>query len=346
MNSTASALPTVSSSNHMRMDSSKGQTPAIDLEVRGRTSSSATNISREPSMASSGRSTPYHDRMDDQMDCNSEPEDKTPGLSYETEQEKAFHFNRALETTGNTRPQGGSNEATHLIPQRALNENQNIRPPHVEGPQGDSNDIIDIQLPYDPNAPTELDLWSGNFHLISLHSSIGQIASDIKSIKDSLNFMARHIKNKKVEASKANDLSDFDSLGDSIWNFISSIYNSNWDALYTDNKSNTLRSKILSKFTLRISPTNNRSNKEVSKPVLILIEKVPPLPPLPAKSKREVNVISKYFLNSKSSDEAKKTNEIKKSSVSYAQTTKPSANTSKVLKIKEAFPALNAKKID
>ena len=43
---------------------------------------------------------------------------------------------------------------------------------------------------------------------------------------------------------------------------------------------------------------------------------------------------------------AKKTNEIKKLLVSYTQATKPSANTSEVLKIKEAFPALNAKKID
>jgi len=43
---------------------------------------------------------------------------------------------------------------------------------------------------------------------------------------------------------------------------------------------------------------------------------------------------------------AKKTNEIKKPSVSYTQATKPSANTAEVLKIKEAFLALNVKKID
>ena len=284
--------------------------------------------------------------MDDQMDCNSKPGNNTSSLFYETEQKKAFHFNRVLETTENTRPQGGSNEATYLNPQRVLNKNQNIQPPHVEAPQGDSNDVIDIQFPYDPNAPTEPDLWSGNFHPISLHGSIEQIASDIKSIKDFLNFMARYIKNKKVEASKVKNLLDLDGLGDSIWNFISSIYNSNWNVLYTDNKSNTLRSKISSKFTLRILSTNNRCNKEVSKPVPILIEKVPLPHPLPAKSKREVNVISKYFQNGKSLGKAKKTNEIKKPSVLYAQATKPSANTSEVLKIKEAFPALNAKKIN
>ena len=104
--------------------------------------------------------------------------------------------------------------------------------------------------------------------------------------------------------------------------------------------------KFYLKFTPRILPTNNRSNKEVSKPVPISIEKVSPLLPLLAKSKREVNVISKYFQNSKSSGKAKKTNEIKKPLVLYAQATKSLVNTSEILKIKEAFLALNTKKID
>ena len=53
-NLVALALPTMSVSNYMGMDSSKGQTPANNIEVRRRTSSSAINISREPLMASSG----------------------------------------------------------------------------------------------------------------------------------------------------------------------------------------------------------------------------------------------------------------------------------------------------
>ena len=78
------------------------------------------------------------------MDCDSEPGDKTPGLSYKTEQEKAFYFNRVLETTRNMRPQKGSNKTTHLNPQCVLNKNQNIWPPHIKAPQGDSNNVIDI----------------------------------------------------------------------------------------------------------------------------------------------------------------------------------------------------------
>ena len=158
--------------------------------------------------------------------------------------------------------------------------------------------------------------------------------------------MARYIANKKVNSSKANDLSDFDGIGDSIWNFISSMYQANWDLLYTDNKTTTLRAKISSKFSPRIAPPTNKNNKETTKPVLATIDKVLPLPPLPVKSKREVNVISKYFQNNKPLAEVKKPTKTKKPAMSYAQAFKPSANTSEVLKIKKAFLALNAKKID
>ena len=118
------------------------------------------------------------------------------------------------------------------------------------------------------------------------------------------------------------------------------------EQIYTNNRTSTLRAKILSKFSPRITPATNKNNKETNKPVLVTIEKVLPLPPLPAKSKRDVNVISKYFQNNKSSVEAKKLAITKTPAILYAQTIKPPADTSEVLKIKEAFPALNAKKID
>jgi len=51
--------------------------------------------------------------------------------------------------------------------------------------------VINIQLPYDPSAPTEPKLWDGSFHPISLHSSMEHLALDSKNIKDSLNFMAK-----------------------------------------------------------------------------------------------------------------------------------------------------------
>ena len=192
--------------------------------------------------------------------------------------------------------------------------NQSECLPHGTASQTDDNNIINIQLPYNPNLPTELDLWSGNFHPISLYGSIKQIASDTKSIKNSLNFIARYIANKKINSSKANNLLDFDSIGDSIWNFISSVYQANWDALYTNNKTTMLRAKLLSKFTPGITLSINKNNKEMTKPVPVTIDKIPPLSSLLAKSKREVNVISKYFQNNKPSVEPKKP------AMSYAQT--------------------------
>jgi len=244
------------------------------------------------------------------------------------------------------RPQNGNNKATLINPERDGNVNQGEQQQHNIAPNDNDDNVINIQLPYNPNSPTEPELWSSNFHLISLHKSIEQIASDTKSIKDSLNFMARYISNKKVNFCNANNLLDFDGIGDSIWNFISSVYQANWDTFYTDNNTTILRVKIASKFSPRITPTASKNSKETPKSIPVTIDKVPLPPPLPVKSKREVNVISKYFQSKKPLVKTKKPIRNNNPARSYAQATKLSANTLKVLKIKEAFPALNAKKID
>ena len=97
-----------------------------------------------------------------------------------------------------------------------------------------------------------------------------------------------------------NNLSDFDGMGDAIWNFISSVYEAKWDTLHTDQKSTTLRAKISSKFTLRSIPPKNDNKKEISEPVPVTINKALLPPPLLAKTRKEVNVISKYFHPKKS----------------------------------------------
>ena len=82
----------------------------------------------------------------------------------------------------------------------------------------------------------------------------------------------------------------------------------------------------------------------VSKPVPTSIDKVLPPPPLPAKTAKEVNTISKYFKNNKPSNN--KSKDGSKPSKSYAQVSKPTVSTAKVLKIKKTFPALSVEKID
>jgi len=112
----------------------------------------------------------------------------------------------------------------------AANQQNNTRPLHVhnEAPPTHSQheeEVINIQLPYNLQAPTEPNLWSGSFHPISLHGSIEHFASNSKSIKVSLDFLAKYIRNKQVNGNMINDLADFDGMGDAIWNFISSVYN-------------------------------------------------------------------------------------------------------------------------
>ena len=83
-------------------------------------------------------------------------------------------------------------------------------------------------------------------------------------------------------------------MGEAIWNFISSVYQLKWNSLYANKNNKSLREKITTKFSLIIIPMPN-CNKSTKKPVPANIKKM--LPPLPAKSKKEVNQILKYFKN-------------------------------------------------
>ena len=135
-------LPTMSTELNIGMDFQQGHAPTNKSEVRGRNPLSPNISSRELSMVSSGQSTPYHDRMDIEED-NVPPSNHStyqrPELSYETEQEKAMRLGKATNLPDNTRPLATNNEAT---------------PAHV----AHEEDAINIQLPYDPNAPTDPEL--------------------------------------------------------------------------------------------------------------------------------------------------------------------------------------------
>ena len=111
---------------------------------------------------------------------------------------------------------GGNLNASKLTPQYVLNEEQHSYPTCSSTTYIENNNIINIQLLYDPYILTELELWNGNFYPILLHRSIKHIASDIKNIKDILNFMAKYISNKQIKSSKSNDFEDLNSIGKAI----------------------------------------------------------------------------------------------------------------------------------
>ena len=159
-------------------------------------------------MVSSRQSTPYHDRMDTNVDIvpvNIESNNEQLELSYETKQENTIRVSMATNQQVPTRLHNANNEAT---PTHARHE----------------DDVINIQLLYDPNAPIEPKLWSGSFNPISLHGSMEHLIYDIKNIKVTLDFMAKYIQNKKVNNIQANNVTEFEGMGDAIWNFISSVY--------------------------------------------------------------------------------------------------------------------------
>ena len=224
-------LPTVFSSNYTGMDKFfAGPSPDNYDEVRGRTSSPNIQFSRNSLVSSTKSSVAYHERMErnnamiEDVDMN----DVSPELSYKMTQEKTSRVSKAADTNNNAAP-------TNL--QRGPHEYPNMSPAHVD------DTVINISLPYDPNAPTEPDLWDGSFHPISLHGSMEHLASDAKNIRDSLNFMAKYILNKQVDPARSNDLDDFKGIGEAVWNLVSSVYQSKWDSLITDKNNKSLRKK-------------------------------------------------------------------------------------------------------
>ena len=100
----------------------------------------------------------------------------------------------------------------------------------------------------------------------------------------------------------------------------------------------------MAKLTPRVVPST--SNKSIKNPTLVTINKASLLPSLLAKTKKEVNVISKFFLPNKPMVENNINGNTNNSGKSYAQTTKTSNKTSDVLKIKDMFSSLNAQKVD
>ena len=78
----------------------------------------------------------------------------------------------------------------------------------------------------------------GSFHPVSLHRSLEHLPSDSKNIKKSLHYITNYIKNKNINHNKANDILDLKSIGEVVWNFIFTIYDSEWDVLTanSDNK--------------------------------------------------------------------------------------------------------------
>ena len=124
----------------MGIDIQSGPAPNNFDEVRGRTLSSNKSISRDVSMSSTKSLVVYHKRMTtNNANNNNNPVDASPELSYETEQKKALCVSNAADQQDTMRTTGNNNKTS------------TIYGTHEES-------IINIQLPYNPQAPTKPDL--------------------------------------------------------------------------------------------------------------------------------------------------------------------------------------------
>ena len=192
-------LPTMFSSTNTGMDILSGKIPDNYDEIWGRSVSLQLQLSKASSISSTKFSVAYHERIEHNNSLN----DDSPGLSYETHQEQAIYISKAANFSNNTLNKHVPIECPTLSPPHSQTTHPALGSLHIE------DMVININLLYDPNAPTEPELWNRNFHPISLHSLMEHLALDSKNIKDSLNFIAKYISNKQVNSSKTNDLEDF-----------------------------------------------------------------------------------------------------------------------------------------
>jgi len=114
----------------------------------------------------------------------------------------------------------------------------------------------------------------------------------IKNIKDSLHKMGKYTRGKVIN-DNPNNCKNLEGVGKELWEFLSSIYESYWDGLYTDSSNNTFRSEVSSKFTSWVPKNSSTNGKEKDKAKLTFIS--PISSPILAKTLKEVNEISKYF---------------------------------------------------
>ena len=84
--------------------------------------------------------------------------------------------------------------------------------------------------------------------------------------------MANYIKSKKAKCKSINDVSDFNGFSEVVWLFISSIYKSGQDLLYSDKENRSFRQKVVFKFTPKIQEekTTSKGDKNKNKPTSVI----------------------------------------------------------------------------
>ena len=146
-------LPTMAFSTNTRMNILFRSNPDNYEEVRGRNFLPKPQSSRVSSMFLTKSLILYYEKMKLNNNLNKDinMENDSPQLSYVMSKEKANHISIITNSNNNT------------IDKHILIEHPISSTPHID------DMVINIQLPYNPNAPTKPELWDGSFHPISLY---------------------------------------------------------------------------------------------------------------------------------------------------------------------------------
>ena len=169
-------------------------------EVRGHSLDASTHRPRSPSLSLSKNEEEYHvcvqhesDRMNEDEPVNSLG---SVNLEYVT-QSQNHQVNKAADSSSNMRLQC------------ALTVGPTLNQPHGEN-------VINIHLNYDSDKALDPESWDGNFHAVSLYSSMEHLASDALNIKESLTRMRKYIAGKSIDNDKANNAKDLNGMGKAI----------------------------------------------------------------------------------------------------------------------------------
>ena len=101
----------------------------------------------------------YHEKIvNNNMNVDKKLVESTPTLSYKTEQKKAICISKTAEEQGNMRPKGRNLKAPNSNPKCVPNVDQCNLPTCGTVAQTENDNVINIQLLYNPQAPTKLDL--------------------------------------------------------------------------------------------------------------------------------------------------------------------------------------------
>jgi len=102
-------------------------------------------------------------------------------------------------------------------------------------------------IPYSANVLADPNLWDSNFTATSLFGTNKFLQSDVHNMACSLQRMACFLKQRSLEGRDGNNIPQLELFGKSAWEFISTIFESSWDQLYSS-ENTTIHDNISTHF--------------------------------------------------------------------------------------------------